>query len=224
MGINLGVYNIKSSKCESSKYKCQAAQHDACVGPGTKYIGKWYWYELIACMFATENICHLLMSTIKALCDVDAESCRWWCHWVMLAMVLPRWLNHGVMSLSSHASDGTAVAIWLWHDIVIKSYWWWRCWGGLAMARCHCWVMLATVLPSHTGDGTAGATRPRRDVAAESCWWWCYRVMLVMALSRRLGHSMTRVVTCDWCRDLRLKPWCATRVRIYGRSQDVPAL
>jgi hypothetical protein len=50
-------------------------QWDACIDPLTKYIGECYWYELTACLLAAENICHLLMSTIKSLCDVEVESC-----------------------------------------------------------------------------------------------------------------------------------------------------
>jgi hypothetical protein len=32
-------------------------------------------------------------------------------------MSLPRRLDHGMISLSSHASDGTAEATWLWRNI-----------------------------------------------------------------------------------------------------------
>jgi hypothetical protein len=47
--------------------------------------------------------------------------------------------------------------------------------------------MLVTLLSSHVGNGVDEATWPRRDVGAESCWRQCCRVMMAMALPRRLG-------------------------------------
>jgi hypothetical protein len=65
----------------------------------------------------------------------------------MLATLLPWKLGHDVMSLPSHAGDGTT-----------ESCERWCCRDDLVVAQCHCRVMLAMVQPSHAGDGTAEAT------------------------------------------------------------------
>jgi hypothetical protein len=159
--------------------RCRAAQQDACIDYGTKYISEWYWYELTMCLLAIENICHLLMSMINPLRDVDVESCWRWHHRVMLVMVLSRW----------HWSwrDVAAKSCWRWHrrvmlvmvlsrwhwpwrDVAAKSCWRWCCRGDLAATQCRCRVMLAMVLLSHAGDGAAEVTWPWPDVDAESCW------------------------------------------------------
>jgi hypothetical protein len=128
--------------------------------------------------------------------DITAESCwRWhrrgdiiaesyWrrCCQVMLAMSLPRWLGRGVMSPSSHASNGAA-----------KSCWWWQCQSDLAVARCCCRVMLTMMLPSHVGNGVAEVTWSWHDITIESCWRWCCWVMLAMTLS-----SDFVVAPCRW--------------------------
>jgi hypothetical protein len=49
--------------------------------------------------------------------------------------------------------------------------------------------MLVTMLLSHASDGATGATWLRRNVGVESSWQQYYRVMLVMALSGRLGRD-----------------------------------
>jgi hypothetical protein len=83
-----------------------------------------------------------------------------WCRcWVML-----------IMAPLSHASNGIAKAT-------------------LAMAWCSCRVMQAMTLLNHASDDAAKATWPQRDVNVESCWQWGCRVILAMALSRRLSHG-----------------------------------
>jgi hypothetical protein len=141
-----------------------------------------YWW-IVLVWAVIMSACHwsliLLMLTIKPLRDVNAESCWWWCCWVMLAMVMwdaescrrrccqgdlaVAWCRCRVTlatALSSPAGDGAGLT-WLWHDVDAESCW----------RQCY-WFMLAMVMWD-----------------AESCWRWCCRVMLAMVLPRWLSRN-----------------------------------
>jgi hypothetical protein len=53
--------------------------------------------------------------------------------------------------------------------------------------------MLTTTRPSYADDDAAEVTWLQHDVDAESCWQQRCQVMLVMALSRRLGCGVMSV-------------------------------
>jgi hypothetical protein len=66
-----------------------------------------------------QHVCLPLKSYV--IVDVDDQVVAL-CHYrVMLAMEPPRRLGHGMMSMSSHASDGVAKATWPWCDVVTES-------------------------------------------------------------------------------------------------------
>jgi hypothetical protein len=181
LGINLRVYNLKSSKWEFLKCRCIMK-----VPSGTMGRLHWPWnsvYRWIVSVWANSVFaCHwkhmsLLISLIKSLCDVDVESCWWRCCWVMLMMALSRWC-------------------WLWHVVATESYWQrccrvmlgWCCRGSLVAVLCRCRVILATLLLlSHASVVAAKASWPCRDIDIESYWRLCCWVMLAMVLPRWLA-------------------------------------
>jgi hypothetical protein len=84
-------------------------------------------------------------------------------------MALSRRFGHGVMSLSSHASDGTAEVTWSCCDVGAESYWSWCSRVDLVVERCRCRVMLVAVLPSRLGLGVMSLSSHTGNGAAESC-------------------------------------------------------
>jgi hypothetical protein len=73
----------------------------------------------------------------------------------MLLMALPRQLDRGAMSLSSHAGDGSVKATLPRRDIGVESCWRWCCRRDVGRGMMS--------LPSHAGDGAVEATWPQRD-------------------------------------------------------------
>jgi hypothetical protein len=87
---------------------------------------------------------------------------------VMLVMVLPRRLGHGMMSLPSHAGNGAAKATWPWRNVSTESCWRWCCCGNLAAVRHRCRVIMAMTLPRQLDHGAMCLSNHARDGAAKA--------------------------------------------------------